>query len=170
MPDIHEDLDIQDASEDELRNANVPWPESPEELIEYIESLCERDHDYGTAVYAMSMSAVAAFRYVAKRLGVTGFQSSCADMDILRRTRRLEHGFKIIDYSNVLFPQYWTQEKFPRPEGILEENRDEFIKAAEVRLQESGGMHPSVREHLETIASGGTPQRDLTNGEAGKRS
>lgn len=149
--------DIQTASESELREAEVPWPESPEDLTEYIETLCDREHEYGTAVYAMSMAAVVAFRYVAKRLGTTGFQASCADLDILRRTRRMELGFKVIDYSNVLFPQYWTREKFPTPGDILEENREELSEAAENRLQRSTTMHPNVKTHLKTIAEGGTP-------------
>jgi hypothetical protein len=52
--------------ESDMRKAKVPWPQSEEELTEYINSLVYRNHDYGTCVYAMSMAAVAAFQYVSQ--------------------------------------------------------------------------------------------------------
>lgn len=58
-----------------MREAKVPWPHTKEQLTEYVESLVNRTHDYGTCVYAMSMAAEAAFNYVAHHLGVTGFQA-----------------------------------------------------------------------------------------------
>jgi hypothetical protein len=96
---------LQDMTEQELRETEVGYPKSKEELMEYIDSLLNRTHDYGTCVYAMSMSAVAAFNYIAHCIGATGFQASCADLDILRRTRHIEI-FRLIDYENFLYPQY----------------------------------------------------------------
>lgn len=93
-------------NEQEMREAKVPTLESPEQLIDYIRSLTEREHDYGTCVYAASMAAVAAFNHVASRLGMTGFQASCADLDIIRRTRRLACPFAIIKGDDLLYPQY----------------------------------------------------------------
>src|SRR5690606_31751241 len=88
--------------EAQMRAAEVPWPETMDELTAYIEGLVEREHDYGTCVYAMSMAAVAAFQHVAKRLGVTGFQASCADMDVLRRTRNLDGPFMLVKGEDAL--------------------------------------------------------------------
>lgn len=93
-------------TEQEMRAAKVPWPYTKEQLVEYIDSLVEREHDYGTCVYAMSMAAVAAFYFVSHKLGVTGFQASCAEMDFLRRTRHLEGPFMLIDAEKMLYPQY----------------------------------------------------------------
>lgn len=93
-------------TEQEMREAEVAVPESVEQLFEYIDSLTSRDHDYGTCVYAMSMAATAAFNYVAHKLDVTGFQASCADMDVLRRTRHIEGPFMVIDADRMLYPQY----------------------------------------------------------------
>ncbi len=93
-------------SEQELKAEKAPYPETIEQLTEYINSLVDRPHDYGACVYAMSLSAVAAFNFVASKLGVTGFQASCADLDILRRTRGLDGPFKIVDASDWLYPQY----------------------------------------------------------------
>lgn len=130
-------------TEDEMREAEAPWPESIEELSKYVESLTDRPHDYGTCVYAMSLAAVAAYQFVAKKLGVTGFQASVADFDIIRRTRSIEGPFGIIQAHDMLYPQYdlqdkvneWIQEWHPwaREEAkkLLEEER-EFPVAGEV--------------------------------------
>lgn len=91
-------------TEAQMQNARPPTPKTIEELTAYINTLVERPHTYGTCVYAMSHAAVAAFNFVAHRLAVTGFQASCADMDILRWTRSLERG-AVVDYEQLLHPQ-----------------------------------------------------------------
>ena len=93
-------------TEQQMRKADVPTLDTTQELAAYIESLTDREHDYGTCVYAMSMAAVAAFNHVARKLGVTGFQASCADLDVLRRTRQLDCPFMLIKASDMLYPQY----------------------------------------------------------------
>lgn len=92
--------------EQEMRDTEVPRANTIGELSDYIESLVAKQHDYGTCVYAMSMAATAAFNYVARQLGVTGFQASCADMDVLRRTRRIKGPFMLVDSDKMLYPQY----------------------------------------------------------------
>lgn len=138
-------------NEQELRDLKAPWPESVEELTEFIESLVNQEHDYGTCVYAMSLSAVAAFQYVASKLGCSGFQASCADMDILRRTRRMER-FIILDASNALYPQYNLQEKLTE---YLAELKPWLKEEAAKKLAENDGrdIHPDVRRHWEGLAS-----------------
>ncbi len=89
-----------------MRETEAERPQTTEALAAYVERLVGGGHDYGTCVYAMSLAAVAAFNLVAHKLGVTGFQASCADMDILRRTRRYAGPFAIIDSDKMLYPQY----------------------------------------------------------------
>lgn len=91
---------------DEMQAAPDPWPKSEKELASYIAALVDRPHDYNTCCYAMSLAAVAALNYVASALGCTGFQSSCADLDFLRRQRNLQGPFMLVDASKMLFPQY----------------------------------------------------------------
>lgn len=93
-------------TEQEMRDLKVPTFNTVAELTEYISDLRDKQHDYGTAVYAMSMAAVATFNYMASFLGVTGFQASCADLDILRRTRSLKAPFMIVNLDKALYPQY----------------------------------------------------------------
>jgi len=124
-------------TEEEMRITKAPWPKNHRQLSEYIKSLTERDHDYGTCVYAMSLAATATFNYVAHRLGCTGFQASCADMDILRRTRHLESGFRIIDYNKLLYPQYINSEHFPSVTDLLAEHKDRLAEQATENLKEA---------------------------------
>lgn len=136
-----------------MRDAKVPYLHTDQELSEYIRTLVDRPHDYGTCVYAMSMAATAAFNYVAHKLGTTGFQAGCADMDILRRTRGWKWG-KILDYDNLLYPQYCNEEHFPGWQTILQKNALEFADRAKALLAENkNGVSPSVRAHWEKLAA-----------------
>lgn len=149
-------------TEAQLRDSEAPWPKTLDELSAYIKTLTDRPHDYGTCVYAMSLAATAAFNYVAHELGTTGFQASCADLDILRRTRDLKHGFKLIDYQNLLYPQYWDAERAPIWRSILaeEKTRAQIAKAAQGLLdkqEDAESLAPRVKAHWETLAAGKLP-------------
>lgn len=138
-------------TEAEMREADVPWPGSMEELTAYIDGLTDRPHDYGTCVYAMSMAAVAAFYYVSSKLGVSGFQASCADMDILRRTRRIDGGFRLVTYDDLLYPQFWDEERSGIFAAELRENPERYAEKARALLREDSGT-AAVRDHWRRIA------------------
>jgi len=142
-------------TEQEMRAAEVPWMDKAEELAAYISALVDRPHDYGTCVYAMSMAAVAAFRYVAGQLGTTGFQTSCADLDVIRRTRALKMGFLILKAEDLLYPQYDLRAAL---EKFIEDEQPELAKQAAKLLAEipAEQVHPDVRAHWERLA-GATP-------------
>lgn len=139
-------------NEDEMRKEKAPWPKTLEELNEYINSLTERQHDYGTVVYAMSLAAQAAFNYVSKNLGCTGFQAGCADLDFLRRTRRINGPFIILKAEDMLYPQYGLTEK-------LKEAMEKWKPwAAEectnlLKTERADSAQPDVKAHWEKLAS-----------------
>jgi hypothetical protein len=132
----------------ELRDARVPWPYTKEQLVEYIESLVNRDHDYGTCVYAMSMAAEAAFNYVSHRLGVTGFQSSCADLDFVRRTRLMNGPFLLIKAEDALYPQY---DLTGRLVEAIEKWKPWLKEEAEKLLKDTNQVHPDVKHHWQQL-------------------
>lgn len=141
-------------TEADMRVADVPWPKTEEELSNYIQDLVKRPHDYGTCVYAMSMAAVAAFRYVAHELGTTGFQASCADLDIVRRTRYLKGPFMIVDAAQLLYPQYDPEEKVH--EFLTSDSTTEWLHTeAEKRLKDKQGTtaHPDVLARWRLLAA-----------------
>lgn len=134
-----------------LREAEAPTPDTMAELAAVIEGLVHREHDYGTCVYAMSIAAVTAFNHVARKLGVTGFQASCADMDILTRTRRMKGPWCITDLENTLYPQYDVQAKLAE---YIAENRDWQREQAQKLLDErSNEAHPNVVAHWRKLAA-----------------
>lgn len=135
-------------TEKELREEKVPRPVTKEQLTEYVESLVNKTHDYGTCVYAMSMAAEAAYNYVSHCLGVSGFQASCADLDFLRRTRGMER-FLIINAGDALYPQSDPQEKF---EKYMIDIRPWLKEQAARKLAETDRAHPDVIAHWKMLA------------------
>lgn len=137
-------------TEKELRESDVPWPKTIEDLSAYIQTQVNRPHDYGTSVYAMSLAATAAFRYVAGVLGTTGFQASCADLDILRRTRDLKGPFLILKAEDALYPQYDLRKKL---DDALESWRPWLADEAAKRLKERGEAHSDVAAHWRMLSA-----------------
>lgn len=136
-------------TEAEMRAAKEVWPLTEKQLLEYIASLVDRQHEYGTCVYALSLAASAAFNYVAGQLGVTGFQASCADLDFLRRTRSIKGPFILLKAEDALFPQSLPREKLDRAEV---EWLPWLKEEAKKKLTESGGAHPAVLAHWKELA------------------
>jgi hypothetical protein len=140
-------------TEAQMREMKAPVFDSATELADYIRALTDRPHDYGTCVYAMSLAATAAFNHVAHKLGVTGFQASCADLDILRQTRGFNWG-RLLNFDDLLYPQY--RNHFPGWEQLIEENRGRLAEeAAKLLAARGASAHPDVRAHWEMLAAPG---------------
>lgn len=137
-------------TEQQMREATVPWPATIEELVEYINSLTERTHDYGTCVYAMSMAAVATFNYVASKEDCTGFQASCADLDILRRTRSIDAPFMIVNLNDTLYPQY---DKLADVQEFITKNAKWRKDRAIELLKKNPDLSNRVSEHWKQLAA-----------------
>jgi hypothetical protein len=136
-------------SESHMRESEVPECESLLDLSEYIQSLTTMPHDYGTCVYAMSMAATAAFNHVAGKLGVTGFQASCADLDVLRRTRRIDGPFMIVKGEDAMYPQCDPRRRLSE---WLEEISPWLKEQAEKKLSEFKEAHPAVVAHWKKLS------------------
>lgn len=138
-------------TETEMREAKVPWPLTKKQLMDYIESLANRtDHDYGTCVYAVSMAATATFYYMAGVLGITGFQSGCADFDILRRTRHMDGPFILLKGEDALYPQYDLPNRLAE---AMEKWKPWLKEQAEIKLREANfHTHEDVIAHWKKLA------------------
>lgn len=141
-------IDFAIADEKSLRECKVPCFDTIEQLMDFISVLTTREHDYGTSAYAMSLAATAAFQYVARKEGCTGFQASCADFDFLRRSRGIDGPFMLIKGDEFLFPQYDPHNKLS--EFSTEINPWLREKAAE-KLKLGWQAHPRVVAHWESI-------------------
>ena len=65
-------------------------------------------HDYGTMVHAIGAFAVAAASLGADTMGITGFQAGFVMWDFIQNWTYTHNktGLKIVDYDNMLYPQY----------------------------------------------------------------
>lgn len=133
-------------TEEQMRLLVAPTPNNLNDLSAFIEEVVGQDHEYGTCVYAMSLAAVAAYNYVASRLGVTGFQASCADLDILRRTRNIEGPFMLLDLNDCLYP---NRDYAARLDEFIGKNELWLRLQARKKLAESRGnkVNPQVMAH-----------------------
>jgi hypothetical protein len=145
---------LRTADEATLRDLDMPWPETLKDLDRVVNALLERQHDYGTCVYAMSLASITAFHLVARHLGVTGFQASCADMDFLKRSRLIKR-FRIQDLGNLLYPQY--ADKFNGWAALLEENKEWLAEEARKNLAENATAHPDVVAHWKYLIEAAKP-------------
>jgi hypothetical protein len=147
---MHEELKTMD--EKQLREYKVGFPNSMEEVEDLVNALIEREHEYGTCVYAASIAGTAMMNYVASRLGMSGFQFSCADMDVIRRTRHMER-FMIVDLKNHLYPQYDLP---ARVQEAIDDGKDYYREEARKLLDEADDdyLNEDVKAHWEKLANG----------------
>jgi hypothetical protein len=144
----------------ERPSEKAAWPKSEEELLAYLremaewpEGASEPGEAYGRCAYAVAYAALATFNYMSSVLGITGFQASCADMEILAQSRGMKHGFMILDADKLLYPQYdvlgdvlkWTAE-----------TKAQLADAAAKNLAEAPDAHPDVVRHWKELAHAGT--------------
>lgn len=132
-----------------LQELKMPYPKTKQELDLIMETLLNRSHDYGTCCYAVSIAAEAAFNYVAGTLGITGFQASCADFDVLRRTRHIDGPFALFKGHDLLYPQYNLQDRAKETfEGWMPWAAEEARK----KLADPKSAVSSVTSHWEWLA------------------
>ena len=110
---------------------------------------------YGEAPRAMSQACLAVAWYLADKFGITGFQASFVMWDFIRDWQYSSNkcGLKIVDYDNMLYPQYqYKYEKTITP-WVWGELQNE----AKNRLAERDSAHPDVKAHWESIVAGNVP-------------
>lgn len=144
-------------SDQELHDFEVPTAGSIEELAAIIEALAGRRESYSACVHAMSAAAVATIRYLEAviRPDVSGWPSNLADLDILRRTRQLHNGFAIIDYNNLLYPQYLKDTAIPGWGQLINGYLRVSLRRQAARLlrEEHDGTSSQVLAHWQRLLS-----------------
>lgn len=115
-------------------------------------------HDYGTICHAISACALAAVHAADKSEsgGITGFQAGFVMWDFIRQMnyRSNECGMKLLDYDDMLYPQYAY--KFEKT--IAPDTWKALQEAAEKKIeQDSEIASQRVIEHWKSIADGNVP-------------
>ena len=117
-------------------------------------------HDYGTICHAISACALAAAYAGAEDADITGFQAGFVMWDFIKQFMYSENkcGLKIVDYDNMLYPQY--EDYFEK--RISSSVWGKIQKEAKELLDRHNSdpddiCHPRVLKHWEWIAAGIIP-------------
>lgn len=128
-----------------------------EDLVAFLEDVKNNyNTDYGAAPRAISQASLAVAWYLAGEFGITGFQAGFVMWDFIRdwTYRSNKCGLKILDYDDMLYPQY--EDKFQKT--IQSDIWKDIRKEAEKRLEENDGhVHPTVLAHWKSIVDGEIP-------------
>lgn len=110
---------------------------------------------YGTAPRAIAQAALATAWYLSSKFGITGFQASCVMWDFIRDWQYSDNecGMKIINYDDMLYPQY----DYKYEKTIDRDTFEALQKAAKKNLEESEYAHPNVINHWKSIVDGSVP-------------
>lgn len=140
---------------DNLRDYKVPCPKSMSELMRFIKD-CKQMY----SVYAASIAATATYNYMCAAMQLTGFQANQASFDIFRRTQRLDGPLKILEYRNMLYPQYAYQFK-----NVIDGETWKWIQEEAAKRIHKFRAVSSVRNHWKRIVDGKVPFRYKVNHE-----
>lgn len=130
--------------------------ETPEQLAEFAkELLIDTQHNYGTVCHAIGAVALAGAYLGAHIQGITGFQAGFIMWSFIRQWNFSDNkcGLRIIDYDNMLYPQY--EDKFNKT--ITKEKFELIQKEASKLLETRKGVHPDVAKHWQSIVDGNLP-------------
>ena len=132
---------------EEFSKMEKPWPDNIQELTSYIEEVKEKyNTSYNDAVYGPALAAIAAFNYTATQMGLSAFQADYSEMLSLEKIRNIKHGFEILNFDNLLYPQYLKDFNLSA-ETLIRKNLDELKKAAKEELERSPSAAQEVRAH-----------------------
>lgn len=146
-------------NEFELRDALVEKRKeikSFEDLTAFLKYVTENcNTGYGEAPRAIAQASAAVAWYLAKEFGITGFQAGFVMWDFIRDWSFSDNkcGMKIVDYDNMLYPQY--DDKFDKT--ISYDTWSALQKEAKKNLEERAHAHPKVIAHWQSIVDGVVP-------------
>ena len=126
------------------------------ELKEFIADVAEcYNYDYGVAPRAIAQAALATAWYLTSKMGITGFQTSFVMWDFIRGYMYTlnECGLKIVNYDEMLFPQY--KHKFEKV--ISKETWESIQKKAREKLDNIEDAHPDIIQHWQSIVDDNVP-------------
>lgn len=126
-----------------------------EDLIKLLDEITTYNHDYGTIVIGMAAGMDATMRFIDRSPngGITGFQASCIAWEMIPKLMMIRPPARIVDYNNMLYPQY--EDKFNKTitPSIFKHLQDE----AKRQLGEETHAREELRNHWQSIVDGKVP-------------
>lgn len=122
-----------------------------DDFVEFANYLKAQPFDYSACVYAGAAIMKTALKAV--NLGYTGFQAGCIFWELAEFLVSVKAPAKLMDYSNMLYPQYAYKFEKTISLGAWEH----LQKEAKNFLAEKGGAHEDVIKHWQSIVDGNIP-------------
>lgn len=129
-----------------------------DELVAFAKELFENyQHDYGTAVHAVTALALAGAWFGANKEGITSFQAGLVMWHFVKQWNHKGNkcGMRLWDFDDMLYPQYSNRfdkyinaEAWERVQELAKENLARSNKEL---------VHTEVWNHWEFIAEGNLP-------------
>ena len=124
-------------------------------FLERVKNTCNTG--YGTAPRAIAQAALATAWYLSSEFGITGFQAGCTMWDFIRDWEfpTNECGMKIVNYDNMLYPQYGYEFEKTIPQYTFES----LQKTAKKNLEKYNDEYtsPSIIAHWKSIVDCNVP-------------
>lgn len=127
-----------------------------EELTDFLKDVEDNyGNGYGDAPRAIAQAALAVAWHLAGVYGITSFQAGFVMWDFIRDWNYSSNkcGMKIVDYDNMLYPQY--DHNFEKT--ISTDTWYALQEEAKKNLVETDYAHPNVKAHWESIVEGKIP-------------
>lgn len=125
----------------------------------FIKELDEKyEHDYGTICHAVAAAAMQAARKMNNESqgGITGFQANAVMWEFVRNWMRLDGPMKLVQYKNMLYPQYFSNFDTVINTDVWNYLQKEAKKLLEENLNKKY-IGADVLQHWNKIASGQVP-------------
>ena len=127
-----------------------------DDLVDFLQRVKDNcNTGYGTAPRAIAQAALATAWYLSSDFGITGFQAGFVMWDFIRDWMYSgnECGMKIVNYDDMLYPQY----EYKYEKTISRDTFEALQEAAKKHLEKSEFAHPAVVNHWKSIVSGNVP-------------
>jgi hypothetical protein len=129
--------------------------QTPETLSGFLQELASYNHDYESCIHFVAASAIAGAHAANSKVGITGFQAGGVMWEFIRNWSYTKNktGLQIIDFDNLLFPQYESRFTITLTETLWQCVR----KEAKSLLSEKADACPEVIKHWQSIVDGEIP-------------
>ena len=127
-----------------------------DDLVAFLKDVRDNyGNGYGEAPRAMAQAALAVAWYLSSEFGITGFQAGFVMWDFIQGWTKThnECGLKLVDYDDMLYPQY--DYKFERT--ISSSVWENLQKQAKENLESNEHASQNVITHWKSIVSGKVP-------------
>ena len=133
---------------------------SREELPSFIDEIMEKGDGYSDLIYAVSSCCIATMSVCGK--GMTGYQASWVPLIFLQNVNGVgtKVGFKVVDYDNMMYPQYEDYFNVTLSRDMMEALQEEAVERLGEyadRPNDDKMIAPSVLKHWIKLASGTPP-------------